>query len=341
MHIRPLTTLDDCRRVAALERTVWGYTDAEDVVPPPVLIVSIKRGGILLGAFDDHDALQGFVYSMPGLKDGRPMQWSHMLGVSPAARDAGVGRRLKLAQRDAALGMGLDLIEWTFDPLQALNAHFNCKLGTIVEEYEENVYGESSSPLHRGAPTDRFIAEWRITTPHVERRIAAAGMPMVRDSRVLAAPVINPSIERAGWLAPGYPDLVHDGPRLLVEIPTGFDQMRADEPVAGPGVAPHHPPHLPGPLRTQLPRRRLPARAGGGAGAVPAREGTGGRGPGIRPRPCSPDLKVGRAGPQPLALSLKPSVYPGGHVSVRPPSTCRWMWKTVCPASALVLKTVR
>jgi predicted GNAT superfamily acetyltransferase len=230
MHIRRLTTLDDCRRVAALERTVWGYPDAEDVVPPPVLIVSIKRGGILLGAFDDHDALQGFVYSMPGLKDGRPMQWSHMLGVSPAARDAGVGRRLKLAQRDAALGMGLDLIEWTFDPLQALNAHFNCKLGTIVEEYEENVYGESSSPLHRGAPTDRFIAEWRIITPHVERRIGAAGMPMVRDSRVLAAPVINPSIERAGWLAPGDPDLVHDGPRLLVEIPTGFDQMLAEEP---------------------------------------------------------------------------------------------------------------
>ena len=70
--------------------------------------------------------------------------------------------------------MGLDLIEWTFDPLQALNAHFNfAKLGVVVEEYEENIYGESSSPLHAGAPTDRFVAEWRITTPHVERRIGA------------------------------------------------------------------------------------------------------------------------------------------------------------------------
>ncbi len=73
--------------------------------------------------------------------------------------------------------MGLDLIEWTFDPLQALNAHFNfAQLGVVSEEYEENVYGESSSPLHRGAPTDRFVAEWRITTPHVERRIAAHGI---------------------------------------------------------------------------------------------------------------------------------------------------------------------
>ncbi|HUR95850.1 MAG TPA: hypothetical protein VMY76_14800, partial [Gemmatimonadales bacterium] len=213
MNIRPLTTLEDCRTVAALERTVWGYTDGDDVVPPPVLLVSIKRGGILLGAFDDQDDLQGFVYSMPGLKDGRPMQWSHMLGVSPGARDRGLGRRLKLAQRDAVLAMGLDLVEWTFDPLQALNAHFNCQLGTVVEEYEENLYGDSSSPLHRGAPTDRVIAEWRIATPHVERRIAAAGMPMVRDSRVLSAPVVNPSRASGTWLAPGTPDLTHDGPR--------------------------------------------------------------------------------------------------------------------------------
>jgi predicted GNAT superfamily acetyltransferase len=229
MDIRPLTTLDDCRRVAALERTVWGYTDAEDVVPPPVLIVSIKRGGILLGAFDTQAELQGFVYSMPGLKDGRAMQWSHMLGVAPGARDSGLGRRLKLAQREAVIAMGLDLIEWTFDPLQALNAHFNARLGVVIEEYEENVYGDSSSPLHRGAPTDRFVAEWRVTTPHVERRIADAGMPMVRDSRVLAAPVINPSIARAGWLAPGEPDLTQDTPRLLVEIPTGYDRLLTED----------------------------------------------------------------------------------------------------------------
>ena len=119
MQIRPLTTLDECRQVAALERTVWGYTDAEDVVPPPVLIVSIKRGGVLLGAFDDGGTMRGFVYSMPAMKEGRPTQWSHMLGVAPEMRAAGLGARLKLAQRQAALDMGIDLIEWTYDPLQA------------------------------------------------------------------------------------------------------------------------------------------------------------------------------------------------------------------------------
>jgi predicted GNAT superfamily acetyltransferase len=231
MDIRPLRTLEDCQRVAALEKTIWGLSDPEDVVPPVLLIVSIKRGGILLGAFDDSGEMVGFVYSMPGLKGGRPMQWSHMLGVLPAARDQGVARRLKLAQRQAAIEMGLDLIEWTFDPLQALNAHFNfAKLGVVVDEYEENVYGESSSPLHHGAPTDRFIAEWRITTPHVDRRLAAKGTPLVRDSRVMAAPIVNPSSELQGKVVPGAVDLSMAATRVLVEIPTGFDAMLRFDP---------------------------------------------------------------------------------------------------------------
>lgn len=231
MIIRSLTTIDDCRKVAELERIVWGYTDAEDVVPPPVLIVSIRRGGILLGAFDDSGDMQGFVYSIPGLKHGRVIQWSHMLGVRPSARDAGLGVRLKLAQRQAALEMGIDLVEWTYDPLQALNAHLNiAKLGVIVEEYEENIYGESSSPLHRGTPTDRFVAEWRLTTPHVERRITSVGLPLPRDRSVMDARIVNPSKNSGDWLAPGPPDLSVDARRLLVEIPVGFGDMQAQDP---------------------------------------------------------------------------------------------------------------
>jgi predicted GNAT superfamily acetyltransferase len=229
-EIRALSTLEDCREVARLERVVWGYTDAEDVVPPPVLIVSIKRGGILLGAFDAAGEMKGFVYSLPGLKDGRPMQWSHMLGVTPDARNAGLGVQLKVAQRQATLEMGLDLIEWTYDPLQALNAHLNfARLGVVVEEYEENIYGESSSPLHRGSPTDRFIAQWRIREPHVERRLAASG-PVIRDQSVASAPVVNPSRDGAGWVRPTPGNLTLTSRRLLVEIPTGFAEMQQHAP---------------------------------------------------------------------------------------------------------------
>jgi predicted GNAT superfamily acetyltransferase len=234
MQIRPLKTLEDCRAVAALERVVWGYPDAEDVVPPPVLIVSIKRGGVLLGAFDQQEEMKGFVYSIPGFKSGHPMQWSHMLGVVPDARDTGLGARLKLAQRERTLAMGLDLIEWTYDPLQALNAHFNfAKLGVTVAEYEENLYGHSSSPLHGGTPTDRFVAEWRIAEPHVSRRVAALlgpRQPQLRDRSTGDAPVVNPSKPSATRLEPGPAALASTAPRILVEIPMGFTDMLVQDP---------------------------------------------------------------------------------------------------------------
>lgn len=227
MNIRPLTTIEECRQVAVLERSVWGYTDPEDVVPPPVLVVSIKRGGILLGAFDDDGAMKGFVYSIPGVKDGRLTQWSHMLGVAGDARSSGIGVMLKLAQRQAALEMGVDLIEWTYDPLQAVNAHLNfARLGTVVSEYEENIYGESSSALHGGTPTDRFVAEWHIREPHVERRLQAAGRPIVRDGSLGQAPLVNPSIGASGLaLRPRKGDLSLEARRVLVEIPCEFSQM--------------------------------------------------------------------------------------------------------------------
>lgn len=219
MEIRELTTLDECRQVAALEREVWGYTDSEDVVPPPVLIVSIKRGGILLGGFDEQGVMTGFVYSMAAVRDGRLTQWSHMLGVRADARNTGLGLQLKLAQRDRARAMGVDLIEWTFDPLQAVNAHFNFgKLGVVVQEYEENVYGDSSSPLHQGSPTDRFIAEWRL-------RDATR-----RHASVDGAAAVNHAIPSASRLVPGDADLSRSDERLLVEIPGHYDTILTSDP---------------------------------------------------------------------------------------------------------------
>ena len=232
MVIRPLTTLEECRKVADLERIVWSYADVEDVVPPAVLIVSIKRGGILLGAFDEAGEMKGFVYSIPAVKDGRTIQWSHMLGVTPDARSGGLGLRLKLAQREQAMRVGIDLIEWTYDPLQTLNAHLNfTKLGVVVEEYEENIYGESSSPLHKATPTDRFVAEWRLTTAHVKRRLSAAGSPLMRGSSLMSAVLVNPSKVAGDWLEPGHPELdAGSGRRLLVEIPTSFTEMQVRRP---------------------------------------------------------------------------------------------------------------
>src|SRR5437773_9081608 len=122
---RDLTTLEEFAGVVELERVIWG-PGYVDVVPTSILTISVKRGGILIGAFaaSEREAsgerLVGFVYSLPGIKSGKPTQWSHMLGVLDEFRRDGVGRQLKLLQRERALAMGLDLIEWTFDPLQAM-----------------------------------------------------------------------------------------------------------------------------------------------------------------------------------------------------------------------------
>jgi predicted GNAT superfamily acetyltransferase len=229
MNLRDLTTIEDCRRVVELEKQVWGYRDGEDVVPVPVLIVTVKRGGILIGAFDPPERLIGFVYSFPALRNGRVTQWSHMLGVRASHRSAGVGFRLKVEQRHRARQMGLDLIEWTFDPLQAVNAHLNFRrLGALAGEYVENLYGSSSSSLHQGTPTDRLIVEWPITARRVEDRLQGS-MPQVRSSTSVT-PTVNRTRPLGGWLTCDAVDLSVSGPQLSMTIPTGFTRMQAEAP---------------------------------------------------------------------------------------------------------------
>jgi len=225
MQIRELKSIEEFKQVVALERQIWGYTDEQDVVPVPIFIITVHRGGILLGAYDK-DQLVGFAYSIPGFRDHRPLQWSHMLGVTEPYRSTGLGRRLKIEQRRLTLAMGLDLIEWTYDPLQALNAHLNfVKLAVVVEDYEENVYGESSSLLHRGTATDRFIARWWIRDPRVERRLADDTGQAIHDIDATDARQVNTLRRHGEWLEPVGADLSFTDSKLLVTIPMGFTEM--------------------------------------------------------------------------------------------------------------------
>lgn len=238
---RDLTTLGEFATVVQLERDIWGPA-YDDVVPVPILAVSVHSGGILIGAFDERPSTMiGFVYSLPGIKGGRPTQWSHMAGVLPAYRSLGLGRELKVLQRERALGAGLDLIQWTYDPLQAMNAHLNfAKLGVVCDEYAVNIYGMSSSPLHGGNPTDRFVVDWWIRQPHVERRISRGsleggerkGGPAItlRDQSVADAAPVNRAAAAGEWLECASVDLTLDARRILVEIPMGFTEMLSQAP---------------------------------------------------------------------------------------------------------------
>ena len=230
IQIRDLTTIDEFRQVVALEQAIWGYTDQGDLVTVPVFIFTVHRGATLIGAFDPSGRMVGFAYAVIGMKNRRPMQWSHMAGVLPEFR-GGLGFRLKLAQRERALAEGMDLIEWTFDPLQAMNAHFNfAKLGGIAEEYAANFYGESTSALHRGTPTDRLVLSWKITEPHVVRRLEQSPVLRARAHEVSEAPVVNTTRMDGQWREVTAINLALDDRRVWIEIPTGFTDMQQHAP---------------------------------------------------------------------------------------------------------------
>src|SRR5256885_6704969 len=159
--------LEAMRACVALQKEVWNFSDA-DLIPLRMFVVADKIGGQIIAAFDGKEAV-GFGLSIPGYRDGRSYLHSHMLAVRQTYRNAGLGRRIKLFQRDDALTRGYELIEWTFDPLEIKNAYLNIeRLGAIARRYNINQYGITSSPLQGGLPTDRLVAEWWLKSKRVD-----------------------------------------------------------------------------------------------------------------------------------------------------------------------------
>lgn len=160
IEIRQLFHLDEFRDVLRLQQEIWSFADIE-LLPLRFLVVVSRIGGHVFGAYDA-DEMIAFCFAIPGFKPGNvPYLHSHMLGVQPKYRNTGIGRKLKLRQREEALSRNIELIEWTFDPLELKNAYLNIvKLGAIVRRYSVNQYGVTASPLHGGLPTDRCYAEW-------------------------------------------------------------------------------------------------------------------------------------------------------------------------------------
>jgi predicted GNAT superfamily acetyltransferase len=191
--VRKCEGLDEFHRCVELQREIWREADLE-VEPVTMFVVAAHTGGQVLGAFDG-DHMVGYTLAMVGLRDRLAYLHSHMTGVLSEYRDRGVGRMLKLFQRDEALSRGIRLIQWTFDPLELRNAHFNLnRLGAICREYQRNLYGVTTSPLHRGLATDRLLAEWHIESS----RVVAAIENLVKDP-VEAPAIIELPTELERW----------------------------------------------------------------------------------------------------------------------------------------------
>jgi len=187
IEIRLCHELDELKACVALQKEVWNFSDY-DLIPLRLFVVAEKIGGQVIGAFDAGE-LVGFAMSIPGARDGKAYLHSHMLAVRESYRNSGIGRRLKLFQRDDALKRGFDLIEWTFDPLEIKNAWLNIeKLGATARRYSVNQYGISSSPLQGGLPTDRLVAEWWLRSERVESLLRTGVHPPLKPEMTVAVP---------------------------------------------------------------------------------------------------------------------------------------------------------
>jgi predicted GNAT superfamily acetyltransferase len=162
--------------------------------------VSQQIGGLLAGAWEG-ERLQGFVYSLLGVRSGDLVHWSHMLAVATEARGRGLGRRLKLFQRSELLRRGVRTVYWTYDPLVARNAHLNInRLGATIGAYVPNMYGEATgSPLHVGGETDRAIVRWDLDSARTRWAVdgeASGNHPVpVSESETVGRPEPGETVE--------------------------------------------------------------------------------------------------------------------------------------------------
>ena len=226
LTFRPFEQPDDYHACAELQRVIWGR-DFSDVVPASILKISQKVGGVSAGAFAPGGQILGFVWGLTGVRDGRPFHWSHMLGVHPDARDLRLGTRLKLLQRELLLPLGIEDVEWTYDPLEARNAWLNINhLGGEIVDYVEDMYaGEMGSELAKGIGTDRFIVRWRIASDRVAN--ALLGTPPSNPAPFAGAQIIG--LEAAEEAHP-----LPDEPRVRVEIPADIQAVKAERPDEAP-----------------------------------------------------------------------------------------------------------
>lgn len=202
ISIRQVESFSELRAVEELQKEVWGIPDL-DVVPLTHLIAAKAAGGVLLGAFDG-PVLVGFVYGFVAEEDGEMAHHSHMLAVKHAYRNFNLGYKLKLAQREEVLAQGINLITWTFDPLQSLNAYFNfTKLGVISDRYVINFYGEEAASFLHQTGTDRFWVKWLLTSDRVVHRLSSPK-----------------------------PVLEHPSNKILIEIPGDINALVEENPEA-------------------------------------------------------------------------------------------------------------
>lgn len=228
ISVYSVTTIQECRIIEDLQRTIWGSHDIE-VAPDHLILTMAKEGGVVLLAEDETGRYVGFAYGFLGqTENGGVKLASHQVGVLPACQNRNIGYQIKVAQREAALARNITLVTWTFDPLEGRNARFNLnKLGAVGNTYMRDLYGTMRDDLNRGLPTDRFRVDWWLNSDHVINRIT--GQPAELPDPDY--PILNPAKAlETGLTAPAEK---FDSPTTrvcLVEIPANIQRLKVEAP---------------------------------------------------------------------------------------------------------------
>lgn len=214
IEIEDVHGIAKAREVEKLQMEIWS-ANAGWIVPSHALLIVSDYGGILLGARID-GVLVGFVLGFLARADGKLFHASHMLGVLPACQHHGVGSALKWRQRDVARAQGLDLMRWTFDPLEARNAYFNFhKLGAVCRSYQPDYYGPMPDALNRDLPSDRLLVEWHLTDDERAQPDSVAPHPIVRGRDA------SPEVQIDG---------LESGEPVTIEIPPNLQALKREAP---------------------------------------------------------------------------------------------------------------
>jgi len=234
--IRKLQTIAEFLEAEELQQVVWNRPDGLDVIPLHTQVAIQKNGGLVLGGFTPQGEMAAYLLGFLGRhSDGRIKHCSQQLGVLPKYRGQGIGTRMKLAQREEVLKQGLDLITWTYDPLEGPNARLNIThLGATCSTYLREPYGEMGDDLNRGVAADRFEVTWWITSERVARRVAALTERTHRHPVTLTPLPFANRVHRteSGFSAPDEWNLPGSD-RFLVQVPTDFQAIkRADHELA-------------------------------------------------------------------------------------------------------------
>jgi predicted GNAT superfamily acetyltransferase len=227
--VRVLNSFEDYQRAQELQRDIWGWTDLMEVTPLALMLTAQKHGGLAAGAFTPSGQMIGLVFGFMGLtKTGKFKHCSHQMGVLPEHRREGIGEVLKRFQRDYVLNQGaVDLITWTVDPLEGVNASLNiARLGGIVHTYYENLYGDMPDALNSGLSSDRFEVEWWIASQRVNDWTTRERSTHASLWQNGAQPINETALDNLGALHPVNANLNLDDETLLVEIPAEFQAIK-------------------------------------------------------------------------------------------------------------------